>query len=146
MRPSLTASYRGILFSSKMALLLPRRHLTLDSTTTTPSYTGDLVITGTPIQPGIKLARSSTVCLSDFGFTECCFSLFFLFIPYSLLTVVNNFFCRTCMHEAWRGSGVFIVHTVVVSLACTPSLNVSTKIRNKIFGPNFLRQAPKGRN
>ena len=37
MRPSLTASYRGILFFSKMALLLPRRHLTPDSTTTTPS-------------------------------------------------------------------------------------------------------------
>ena len=37
MRPSLTASYRGILFFSKMALLLPRRHLTPVSTTTTPS-------------------------------------------------------------------------------------------------------------
>ena len=65
MRPSLTASYRGILFFSKMALLLPRRHLTLVSTTTTPSETGDRVITGTPIQPGIKIASSSTVFLSD---------------------------------------------------------------------------------
>jgi len=65
MRPSLTASYRGILFFSKMALLLPRRNLTPDSTTMTPSQTGDRVITGTPIQPGIKLASSSTVFLSD---------------------------------------------------------------------------------
>jgi len=37
MRPSLTASYRGIPFFNKMALLLPRRHRTLISTTTTPS-------------------------------------------------------------------------------------------------------------
>ena len=37
MRPSLTESYRGILFFNKMALLLPRRHRTLVSTTTTPS-------------------------------------------------------------------------------------------------------------
>ena len=34
MRPSLTASYRGILLFCKMALLLLRRHLTLDSSTT----------------------------------------------------------------------------------------------------------------
>jgi len=37
MRPSLTASYRGIPFFSKMALLLPRLHLALVSTTKTPS-------------------------------------------------------------------------------------------------------------
>ena len=37
MRPSLTASYRGILFFNKMALLLPRRHRALVSTNTTPS-------------------------------------------------------------------------------------------------------------
>ena len=79
MRLSSTAFYRGMLWFSKTAPLLPKYHFLPVSTTTTPNKIGDKLSTAAFISPGKKPA-SNTVFLS-----ELLNLVLFLFFYYTIL-------------------------------------------------------------